>query len=280
MTASNVSEFTTATVGHKYRKWYSEVSAPWLDNNESLQTAIKKNHWVRWDGVEGTAETHMDWIYTNAKSLMSQERRSEYRPYGEKNGIKYFIHDELTKEGRGHGFFLLEGELELEPRDMVAAMFNFSQTAESDPTVVYMKVMKTYKNPKDFVCAAYWCNNPGFPFSYRDGFDLSGYRKDDDGTMWQLAVSARGKDEFVSMPGALKAVDRYWAYKLTPIGNGKSKVTLICQTQLNGYIPPFLSNYFVCKVLIDYMSTTEEKISKNKQNGSHQSLLKTLDLLE
>jgi hypothetical protein len=269
-------EINSIAVGKNYKK--KPEGEPWLDDNDSLQSAIKDNLWVRWDGVEGSAEAHMEWIYKEAKSLMSEERLKEYRNYGEKNGVKYSINDELTSKGRGYGFFKLEGTLQLEPEDMVASMFNFAQIAESDPTVVFMKALKTYKNPKDFVTASYWCNAPGFPFQYRDGLDLSGYKRDDDGVMWQLAVSVTGKGEIKSMPGALKAIDRYWAYRLEPNGDGTTKTTLICQTELNGWIPKSLSNYFLCSVLIDYMATVEKSVCENKKSGEHQKVLKRLEL--
>lgn len=275
-------EIHATAVGKAYQKTHGDGTiTPWLDDNENLQESLKENRWIRWDGVEGTAESHLDWLQEQAKSLMSEERREEYRPYGEKNGIKYYIHDELTAKGQGYGFFKLEGTLQLEPKDMVASMFNFDQTAESDATVVLMKVLKTYSfrqsSSRPFVTAAYWCNAPGFPFYYRDGLDLSGYKVEGK-TLWQLSVSAKGKD-FVSMPGSLAAEDMYWAYRLEPNSDGATtKTTLICQTKLNGWIPKVLSNYYVCSVLIDYMSTTEENVRKRKESGEHQKLLKRLEL--
>lgn len=261
-----MSEFdipTDVVVGKKYLKYYGDHKTPWLEDNENLQKSLSQNKWTRWDGVEGTAESHMDWLNDQARSLMSDERSSEYRAYGEKRGVKYFIHDEMTAKGGGYGFFKLEGTLQIEARDMVASMFDFHQTAESDETVVLMRNIKTYKEKGDgpFVAAAYWCNDPGFPFYYRDGLDLSGYRKDDDGTYWQLSVSAKGKD-FVSMPGAIAGEDLYWAYRLVPNDDGTTKTTLICQTKLNGWIPKFLSNYFLCAVLIDYMVRSYQKTGK------------------
>lgn len=273
-------EVPEVTVGTKYQKYHEDGSTPWLDNNVTLQKQISENKWLRWDGVEGSAESHMNWMHEQAKSLMSDNRRDEYRTYGSKNGFEYYIHDELTAQGRGFGFFKLEGTLQLEPRDMVAAMMDYPQLAESDKTVVLMKRLKTYrqqKNNQPFVMAAYWCNAPCFPFYYRDGVDLSGYKKDDDGVVWQLAVSAKGNN-FVSMPNALAATDRYWAYRLIPNGDGTTKMTLICQTEINGMIPKLFFNRLMCSVLIDYAATTEKAILKNKESGQHQKLLKYLQL--
>lgn len=273
-------EILEVVVGKKFQKYLGDGSdTPWLDNNASLQKQIAENRWSRWDGVEGTAESHMDWIHQQAKSLMSEDRQDEFRPYGEKKGVKYSIHDKLTAEGNGYGFFKLEGTFAIEPRDMVACMFDFGMTAEMDETVVMMKHVKTYQKKKTgpFVVAAYWCNAPGFPFHYRDSLDLSGYKKDENGVVWQFSVCAKGND-FESMPYSLAAQNRYWAYRLEPSGDGLTKVTLICQTELNGWIPKFVSNYVVCSVLIDYMTTAVDKIRKNKESGAHALLLKQLQL--
>mmetsp|Transcript_29515 Transcript_29515/g.43141 ORF Transcript_29515/g.43141 Transcript_29515/m.43141 type:complete len:282 (-) Transcript_29515:452-1297(-) len=277
---SNV-KLAETSVGEKFRsKLDNDLNTPWLDNNKTLQTQVSENKWLRWDGVVGTAHDHMDWMHQQAKSLMSEERKGEFREYGERNMCKYFIHDELTQEGDGYGFFKIEGTLQLEPKDLLACCFDFKEMPEIDATVVMMKVLKTYLGEKKgdpFCAAVYWANAPGFPFYYRDGVDLSGYKKDDDGTVWQLGVSAKGND-FVSIPGGISATDRYWAYKLEPQGNGTTNVTLICQTILNGWIPKFLNNYFVCSVLSDYMVNLENEVKKNKESGAHQKLLEQFEL--
>ena len=164
---------------------------------------------------------------------------------------------------------------------MVACCFDMKGIAAIDRTVVLMKILQKYvgnRQDDPFCLAVYWANAPGFPFYYRDGVDISGYDKDEDGVVWQLSVSARGKD-FVSMPGSIAATDRFWAYRLEPNKkDGTTKTTLICQTILNGWIPKSLSNYFTCSVLIDNMSTTEQQVKKNKASGEHQKLLKQLEL--
>lgn len=187
----------------------------------------------------------------------------------------------MTAMGEGFGLFKVEGTIPLEPRDIVAACFDFNTIAESDKTVVLMKFLKIYEQrgeeEEPFTAAAYWCNAPGFPFYYRDGVDLTGYKKDDDGIVWQFSVSAKG-DNFISMPGSIDATDRYWAYKLKPNGDGTTNVTLLCQTLLNGWMPKSLTNYMVCSVLIDYMKTISDVIKKRKESGKHQEFLKLMKL--
>lgn len=278
---TTIPNIATVAVGKKYESKFGDGSdTPWLDNNPVLQKQIAENKWKRWDGVEGSAQTHLTWMYNEAKSLMSKERSNEFRHYGEKNNCTYYIHDELTASGDGYGLFKVEGVLKLEPKDMVAACFDFKTIAKADKTVVFMKFLKFYEKKEEdepSSAAAYWCNAPGFPFYYRDGVDLTGYKKDDDGILWQFSVSAKGEN-FISMPGALDATDRYWAYRLEPNGDGTTNVTLICQTLLNGYMPKFLTNYLVCSVLIDYMQTITEVVEERKKSGKHQAFLKQMKL--
>ncbi|CAJ1950834.1 unnamed protein product [Cylindrotheca closterium] len=293
-------QIVSVAVGRKFQKSYGDGSStPWLDDDPLLQQQIQKNQWIRWDGTQATAQQHMYWMKEQAQSFMSDERHGEYRRYAEHKGVEYFIHDELTKAGKGYGFFKLVGTFDFEPKDLVACMFDFDLTVEMDDTVILMKNLKTYyQNNKQeetnrvhnpFVNASYWSNAPGFPFLYRDGVDLSGYLVDDDttsgdddigSTVWQLSMSIRAGD-FQSCPYGLAAENRYWAYKLEPIrekGKVRTRTTLVCQTLLNGCIPKILSNHIVCKVLIDYVASADEVIKKNKKTGKHTELLKRLQL--
>ena len=115
----------------------------------------------------------------------------------------------------------------------------------------------------------YWCNDPGFPFSFRDGTDLTGFLPDDDDqgnedTIWQVAVGVDLSSSSASQPGAVKAMDRYWAYRLEKVGPQQTKVSILCQCCLNGWMPRFLSNYFVCRVLIDSLRKMEATIAQLK----------------
>lgn len=286
-------EVLSCAAGKKFETYHGDGSStPWLDNDKLLQQSLERNQWIRWDGAVGTAQEHMAWMKAQAQSFMSDERHAEFRPYGKRKGVQYYIHDEMTARGNGYGFFKLVGTFDFEPKDFIACMFDYRLIVEMDETVVLMKTLQTYtqeqKGHNPFVTMCYWCNAPGFPFQYRDGLDMSGYLLDggDDGTLWQLSTTIRS-EEFQSHPNATAATNRYWAYKLEPVleycdetksDRIRTRTTLVCQTQLNGCIPKFLSNYMLCSVLIDYMAATEEIIHKNKKRGKHAALLKELQL--
>ena len=266
----------------------SEGSSPWLDNNEHLQECLSQNQWKRWDGTVGTAREHMEWTKRQVQSFFSKERQCEFREWGKYDGCQFYIHDKLTNEGDGFGLFKIEGRTyDVEPKDVLRKVFDVHNIVEHGSTCVYYKMLKTFAgtNRGDPYCSAvYWSEAPGFPFYYRDGIDLTGYLKDDndddDGTIWQLGVGV-DIDNFESQPGSIQAVDRYWAYRLQPIEGGKkTKVSIICQSCLNGWIPKFLSNKYVCQVLVEYLPKMEADIQKLKKEDpeGYQTKLKELEL--
>jgi hypothetical protein len=114
-------------------------------------------------------------------------------------------------------------------------------------------------------------------FNLRDGLDLTRYKKDEDGTVWQFLAAMSG-DYFVSQPKEVTSIGQYFLHKLEPNGNGATKMTVICQIILNGWIPKFLSNMIICNVLIDYMATIEDQVKEQKASGEHQELMSQLKL--
>lgn len=271
-------------VGKKYVKTFGEDGSKgmaFLEDNDELQRRMKENQWIRWDGVEGTAQEHGKWALKELRSWTSPEREGEFRKYGVKGNCTYYIHDDETQKAGGYGLFKIEGSLQLEPRDLLAFVLDMDQVGKSDSTIVLNKVLATYLGEKKgdpFASIVYWANNPGFPFYIRDGIDLTTYHKDDGGTMWQMSVSLTGGTYFQSQPGGFGATDRIFGYKLVPQGDGTTNVTLICQTCLGGYIPKSLSNYMVCGVLIDYMKTVETSVQERKATGEHQKVLIQMEL--
>jgi hypothetical protein len=287
-------------VGKKYQSKYGNGSdTPWLKDNVELQRRIQDNSWKRWNGIEGTAQEHAQWVLEQARSLASAERSHEFRPYGIKKGYQFYIHDAMTQEAGGYGCFKIEGTLDVSPKDVLAFVFDMEAVVSADPTVVLNKVIATYRGTKQgdpFQAVAYWCSNPGFPFAYRDGIDLTAYHRDTEegeeensgsDTYWQLSTSLHGTEKednnesccFQSQ--GVHATDRIFAYKLVPNkkDNGQTThVTLLSQTVLNGYIPKFLSNRMICTVLMDYMKTIELQVKRRKESGKHDAILQQLEL--
>merc|ERR1711870_231248 len=112
------------------------------------QKRISENRFRRWDGVEGSIQDHTEWMLDQARSLMSDEHRSDWREYGQKDGCQYFIHDQLTKSGGGYALVKIEAKLRLQPRDMIAWMFDMEGLRDADETVVFMKVLRLFQPDK------------------------------------------------------------------------------------------------------------------------------------
>lgn len=93
---------------------------------------------------------------------------------------------------------------------------------------------------------------------------------------WKYALSV--PEELPEDPPlAVRAVDRYWAYKLEPLDDGKRcKLTLICQTNLFGWMPQFLVNWKIGEVLSDYVRTAEARGKDLLASGSASKLLQLL----
>lgn len=311
MTCNNKErEIASFAVGKKYTGRYPEApAAPWLDSLPSWRTCLSSNTWKRWDGTVATAQEHMYWMREQAKALFD-DQNDEFRPYGKHRGCTYYIHDGLTQAGDGYGCFKIHGPVlaNVQPRDVLRLCFDMPQIIELDPTCVFYKLMKAYPltlgDKTSYVHPVYWCNDPGFPFYYRNGIDLTGFMpdtddevKDDDNekyvgnkgdasdssVIWQLGVGVT-LDDWVTPPGTVKATDRYWAYRLSPTPDGTgTQVSILCQCCLNGWIPKILSNYFVCQVLIDSLARMERQVHKWKideeAKQQHEIRLQQLQLM-
>jgi hypothetical protein len=224
----------------------------------------------RWTGDTGNYETHLDWMHEHAKEYTRPDKDG-FRPWGEAHGVKYEIHDEMTKTGGGDGYFRLSGEVDISPQLLIAQVLDAQSIGRLDPTVVYMNMMHTYGDGRSRMCL--WMAAPGFPFDWRMGLDLTSWRVDSEGVYWQLSLSV--PTELDEQPNvALHSIDRYWAYRLEPLDAGRrSKLTLLCQTSLFGWMPQFLVNMKVGEVLADYVRKVEETGLELVASGAAEGLL-------
>mgnify|MGYP003386937695 CR=1 FL=1 len=227
----------------------------------------------RWDGELGNYTTHLDWMYQHAKEYTSVDKEG-FRPWGEDHGVKYEIHDDLTQAGGGDGYFRLNGEVDIPPELLIAQVLDAQSIGKLDPTVMYMNMLHTYGDKKSKLCL--WIAAPGFPFNWRMGLDLTTWRKDDTGVYWQLSLSV--PTELHEQPDiGIHSIDRYWAYRLEPLDGGKrTRLTLLCQTSLFGWMPQFLVNMKVGEVLSDYVRKVESNGKELEATQTAQALMETV----
>lgn len=101
---------------------------------------------------------------------------------------------------------------------------------------------------------------------------------DEDGTFWTYSLSF----PFDLIPieyGSIRAVDRYWGYKLKPLDDGKrTRVKLVCQSVLNGWMPQPIVNWQITKVLAHYLRGVEKAGQQEIAAGRADALLEQFGL--
>mmetsp|Transcript_17046 Transcript_17046/g.33335 ORF Transcript_17046/g.33335 Transcript_17046/m.33335 type:complete len:308 (+) Transcript_17046:88-1011(+) len=252
---------------------------------------------TRWDGGRDTAEGHLDWMTEHARKYCDVDCPG-FEPMGIVDSVVYEMHSGLTHQGNGNGYFRLSGEVDISAELITALALDVKTLISEDKTMRYVNIFHRF-GKEDKTRLSFWVAAPGLPFNrqdpinmytlmpfaWRDGMDLTGWREDSDGTIWQVAVSvpdevphffpSRGR---CWRPSSVRALTNYWAYKLEPIDGGKrTKVTLICQSTLNGVLFGALVNPMVGQVLASYIRDIE-KVGLNlmKENKAKDLIQHTL----
>ena len=141
---------------------------------------------------------------------------------------------------------------------------------ELDHTVRCLDYVAEYPDKKTWL--TYWRASPAPLLNDIDGFDLTGYRTSPDGVVWQISVSV--PDE-IARSSADRGHDMYWGYRLEPIDGGtRTKLSLVCQTRLNNWIPKIFANMKVGQVLAHYVRTAERKAIQLTKDRLDTALLK------
>ncbi|GBG34293.1 Hypothetical Protein FCC1311_105162 [Hondaea fermentalgiana] len=247
----------------------------------------------RWDGVEATAKDHLDWMRDHAREFADPDKAG-FVPQGVKDGVVFEIHPEMTRQGNGNGYFRVSGEVDISPELVVALALDAETLIAEDKTMRYVKMIHSFGDSGQ-THLGFWVAAPGLPFNmqdpidmytlvpfaWRDSADLSGWRRDADGTLWQIATSL--PDEIPTFkpkrgtcwkPSSIRAETRYWAYKLEPLDGGKrTKVTLLCQTQLNGFIFGALVNPVVGQVMAAYIRDFEKVGLRKMREGKADDMI-------
>jgi len=248
-----------------------------------------------WDGTNRTARGHYEWMLDHIKTHIDADE--EYTYSGTKDGVVYDMHDKLTEEGGGAGYFRLRGEVEVDARTFAALMVEPEMLHRMDKTIKIMDFARTpsYRssaNQRIWLC--YFRQAPGWGLPDLDSVDVTGWTAEDDGTIWQVSMGipnilpitrrrstkAKAIDWLFNLslirtdlndwyPPSFRSWDMYWGYKLKPINGGKhTQVTLICQHNLrNWMVPNFVMNRMVGDVLADYIKTAESVAKEVIRDG-------------
>ena len=232
-----------------------------------------------WDGSRRTASGHMDWLLTHVKETTAHDAPG-FRVTGSHNGVEYGLHDNLTATAAGAGYFRLKAEISTSPELLTALMMDAPAISQMDATVRAMDFFTAFDEPDvaGKTWLVYWRASPSAFLLDIDGFDISGFRKEADGTVYQISISV--PDEIPHASYVSRGMDLYWGYRLEPLKNGKTRLTLICQTELNNIVPKGLANSMIGDVLADYVRTAEMTAIKYTADGKADALLKRYGLVK
>lgn len=220
----------------------------------------------RWDGHSGSPEELRLALAAHLREF-TDPACGGFRRYGCTDGIEYEIHDGLTAAAAsGDAYFRLRGTLRLPAALFVALLMAPEKMGAVDRTVHQMHFFHDFGAPpgregRSFLC--YWlAQPPSVLLAPRDGVDLSAWWRDDDGALWQGAVTVTEADGagMPTHPSAVRAADMYFGYRLVECeldGAPAVEATLVCQTAVRGWLPVGLKNRAVCAVLADYMRSLE-----------------------
>jgi hypothetical protein len=247
-----------------------------LTGIRSLETLEQTRNFIRWDGKKGTAREILLDTLSIVKTAVNETPDQGWISLGTSstNGIEYSYHDERTKQGNGNRFFKLVSPIlkGISPQLMIAAMMDPHAVGAIDHTVRNTRMLKKMPDGKTFIYQVVAEAGPRPIFSDRDDVGLTGWEKDQDGTYWQMSCSLPGLMGTIS--GGLRIWTMVWGYRFENLppqqsdGSPCTRVTLISQTEIFGWLPKFLVNSMVYKVLADYIVTAQEylvKLSKDEQ---------------
>lgn len=288
------------------------------------QNDDKKKEFRLWNGRLGTSDEHMDWLYNFINVQVTSE--DGYRKVGgrkdsnnnDNNSSKitttYEIHDELTTKGDGCGFFRVKARVNAPSDLFLCFMMDAPSMGMADPTFRVLDYSQTdpssakEEKSKDNTATTKFCYCRVSPSSFMknvDFFDLTGYRRDDHGRLYSLAISCdttstannnscdttmittsssyTTNDETATSTKMLpthkrcnRAIDMYRGWILTPVNGDKTKtnVTAIYQGNLNSGIPNALTNRMVGNAISTSIRLYEKECQKMIDKGLANVLLK------
>jgi hypothetical protein len=243
------------------------------------------------DGVQRTAAGHFEYMLGVVKDH-TRDDAPGFSKIGAKDGVTYEMHDKLTVEAGGAGYFRLKADIACDAKTFVALMADPQALYDMDHTIRLMDFSRGPSYPdllaksgaiRRRIWLAYFRQAPGMLLPDLDGIDVSGWEIDQNsGIVWQAAIGVPSVlPTYPALitdlyPPAFRSVDIVWGYKLEPLGEEKTRLTLVCQHDLrNWLIPHFLSNRMVGDVLADYVRTAEGVARKLIHEGRASALRAT-----
>lgn len=225
---------------------------------------------IRWDGQRGSSRELMANALATIKTFANDKK--PWVDLGRKHGVHFEYHTEMTVKGNGNRFFRLRAVCKVPPQLFCVAVLEPTIIGNIDATVRHVRVLKNFEDGKSRLVALVAAAGPRPLFLDRDECALTGYSKDEDGVYWQYSCTC--PSHLPSVKSAVRDHTMYWGYKLepfpSPTGDGKThtRVTLISQTEIFGWLPKFIVNRAIPTVLSDYIGSVEAHLLEMIKRGA------------
>uniref|UniRef100_A0A7S4KF25 START domain-containing protein n=1 Tax=Paramoeba aestuarina TaxID=180227 RepID=A0A7S4KF25_9EUKA len=229
-----------------------------------------------WKGEEARSYRKVAEEYFAHVEQVCDEGLEDWTALGTKDGIQ-FERSKSRTEG-GNGYFRLKARLAVRPELLMACIATPDCIGALDETTVYQKVVEKVNAHTDIV---HTVAAPGPIFAYRDFLDLASWRKDENGVLWQMAVSIPSAGLYPHY-GCIRGYVMYWGYKFSPVSvNGEIHTDVVCvsQSDIRGWMPPALTNNFVGPVLADYVHKLEVVALDIIAKGQDEDLVKSAGII-
>jgi len=284
----------------RYEKRLRLDTADLFSESAFLRNFDENTEFRLWNGRMGTANNHMEWFRDFIKKHGTTDdgyRKIGGRREGNNSETTYEIHDELTEEGDGCGFFRVKTQVDVPPDLFLCFMMDANSMANAHPTFRVLDYSKTYPPEDDATTKFAYCRmSPSFFMKNVDFFDLTGYRRDDEGRLYSLAIScdtltsstatstsfdntttttsSSSNDEtsssnmFPRQNDCNRALDMYRGWILTPNGRNGTDITALYQGNLNSGIPHFLTNRMIGNAMSEHIRVYEKDCQKLMLNDT------------
>jgi len=260
--------------GHEALAAEVDALLPKLTDLSDPNTRLK-----RWDGKVGTGPELIKLSLEETRAAVNEPSGGDWIDLGTKHGIKREYHRQRSEAGNGNRFFRYKAVVKVPPQLFVAALLEPTILGSVDATIRHVRVVHNYPDGVHRLVVPVAEAGPR-PFFYdRDDCALSAFFPPEvggEGAWWQ--VSCTVPDAFPSVKSAVRNWTMYWGYKLEPFkdeatGATHTRLTLVSQTEIFGWLPKFMVNRLIYDILVDYIRTLEEHLVEMLERGAPAKML-------
>ena len=236
---------------------------------------------TRWDGFQGTIQEISEQCLKEIRQAIDEPRGGDWVDLGRHHGVDREYHVGRTNANKGNRFFRFRSTIQASPQLIIAALMEPTVFGRVDALVRHARPLLDFPDGRHRIAYVVAEAGPRPFFSDRDDCALSAYFpphlvKGGKGEWYH--VSCTLPDHFPSVSSAIRNHTQFWGYKLEPFHEARTgaihtRVTLISQTDIFGWLPKSLVNQFIPSVLSDYIRHLEEHVVEMEKRGAPARML-------